>query len=77
MATVVPIRRKLPSDVAACLQKLADHARAGHITAIAFVILLDNRYIADTCGAAHPETLIPLVQALEAKIAKRALRSRR
>lgn len=80
MTNVVKLhRRKLPSDAARCLEKLAVHAKAGAIVGVAFVCIMDeDAFIADTCGLAsrEPEKVRQLLKTLDAKIAKRQLRNR-
>lgn len=73
-------RRKFPGDPAPCLEKLAEHAKNGTITGVAFIALMDDEgYIADTCGDAthQPDKVRQLLKALDAKVAKRQLASRR
>lgn len=71
---------RFPGEADKCLQKLAAHAKAGKIHGVAFVCLLDDdKFIADTCGSAtrQPDKIRQLLRALDARVAKRQLASRK
>lgn len=68
------IADNLSNDVTECCKQLLKEARAGRLTGLAFIGVVDNAgYVADTAGEAHrsPTWTRGALRALDDKLARR------